>query len=152
MTKKKATRSKKKGALTYKDVAIQFLVDGVDALNKLRDSGALTDATARRTARYLSTLANSSGVVFEKWLVSKLPALSGHAGRGRPTPQIGETRDYSAQQIKRGTTFIRLPVFPMGAKKKDTISVRYESDRIIVTRKPDAGERSLPAATKGKAA
>jgi len=47
---------------------------------------------------------------------------------------VNETRPYTAQQIKDGDCFIRLPVGLLGVKKKSKLLVAFTADTITVTR------------------
>ena len=58
----------------------------------------------------------------------------GSSGRGRAMPNLGEERKYKAQQIGDGGTFLRLPLTPIGIKKGGVVKVRFESDRVVVTK------------------
>ena len=58
----------------------------------------------------------------------------GSSGRGRAMPNVGEERKYKAQQIGDGGTFLRLPLTPIGVKKGGVVKVRFESDRVVVTK------------------
>ncbi len=114
-------------ALTYKDIMIRYLADGVAVLDQLMDQKLLKSDKAKRACRALSTMNKGNAAAFESWLNDHMPSK----GRGRELPHLGEERVYIAQQIKGGGVFLRLPLTPLGIKKKQKVKVRFEADRVF---------------------
>jgi hypothetical protein len=124
-----ATRKKKRTLVSYKDVQLAYLLDGVQAVDKQWRSGNVSKSTVRRAVKRLQE-ANEEVAALERWVVENV----GPIGRGRSAPQAGETRSYKAQQIGDGGPFLRLPLDSLGVKKTDFVRVHFEDERIIVTR------------------
>lgn len=124
-----ATRRKKRTLVSYKDVQLAYLLEGVDAVDRLWRAGNVSKATVRRAVKKLQE-ANEEVAALERWVVEQV----GPIGRGRTAPQPGETRSYRAQQIGGGGPFLRLPLDSLGVKKTDSVRVLFEGERIIVTR------------------
>jgi hypothetical protein len=115
--------------VSFKDVQIAYLMEGVDGVENLMKSGKVSKPTIRRALRKFHESGNTP-VEFERWVAEKV----GPIGRGRSAPTIGETRSYKVQQIKNTGPFLRLPLDSLKIKKGGVVRVRFENDQIIVTR------------------
>jgi hypothetical protein len=124
-----ATRKKKRTLVSYKDVQLAYLLEGVDAVARQWRTGNVSKSTVRRAVKKLQE-ANEEVAKLERWVVENV----GPIGRGRSAPQAGETRSYKAQQIGDGGPFLRLPLDSLGVRKTDFVRVHFEDERIIVTR------------------
>lgn len=124
-----ATRKKKRTLVSYKDVQLAYLLDGVAAVEKQWKKGNVSKATIRRAVKKLQE-ANEDVAELERWVAENI----GPIGRGRSAPQPGETRSYKAQQIANGGPFLRLPLDSLGIGKGKIVRVQFDKDRIIVTR------------------
>ena len=119
----------KRKLVSYKDIQIAFLMNGVDGVKQIWDSGNASKATVRRAVKLLQGT-SSDTTELERWLADTVGAV----GRGRTAPKAGETRSYKAQQIKNGSPFLRLPLDSLGIEKGATVRVRFDDDRIVITR------------------
>lgn len=119
----------KRKLVSYKDIQIAYLMDGIEGVKKIWDSGNASKATVRRAVKLLQGT-SSDTTELERWLTDAIGAV----GRGRTAPKPGETRSYKAQQIKNGSPFLRLPLDSLGVEKGGTVRVRFDDDRIIITR------------------
>lgn len=120
---------KKRHFVSFKDVQIAYLIDGISGIEKLFDGRKLNASVLRRALADLR-LQGRAVDSLEAYLNDKF----GGTGRGRTLPRAGEERKYKAQQIKDGGAFLRLPLTPISVKKEGIVRVRFESDRIIVTK------------------
>ena len=124
-----AKKRERRSAVSFKDVQIAYLMNGVSAIEGLIKGGRASKATVRRALRELGTSGRNVEPL-ERWVSDNL----GGSGRGRSAPSPGETRAYKAQQVKTGGPFLRLPLDVLGVKKAGTIRVRFERDQIVVGR------------------
>jgi hypothetical protein len=128
-TKKKATAKTSK-RLSYKDVQIAYLADGVSAVEKLLNEGRTSRAAVRKALEALRQQ-GAAAATLDDFVKSHL----GQGGRrGRTAPLIGTDRTYRAQKLETGSPFVRLPLEALGVKKGGLVTVRFERDRIIVTK------------------
>jgi hypothetical protein len=127
MAKKKA--SSKRSIVSFKDLQIAYLLDGIGGVEKLIDgrknAGSILKRALKEMAEQGRNVETLQAYVNERF---------GSSGRGRAMPNVGEERKYKAQQIGDGGTFLRLPLTPIGVPKGGTVKVRFEADRVIVTR------------------
>lgn len=119
----------KRSFVSFKDVQIAYLLDGISGVEKLVAGRKSASALIHRALTELKKQGRSVDSL-EAWLENKF----GVGGRGRPMPNVGEERLYKAQQVKKNGPFLRLPLTPLGVKKEGVVRVRFEGDRIIVTR------------------
>ena len=123
-----ATRKPKKKLHSFKDVQIAYLMHGPEGLEDLLKDGC-SKTTLRRAYKEFVKAGREVGD-FEQWLIQTI----GSPGRGRSTPKVGETRSYKAQQIKQGSPFLRLPLNSLGIRKGKVVRVKFEDDKIVVSR------------------
>jgi hypothetical protein len=121
--------SKKTNHVSFKDVQIQFLMDGVNGVEGLYERGLASKATVRRALRELKSSGRDTSHL-ERWVVERF----GSTGRGRAAPIIGETRTYKAQQINTGGPFLRLPLDVLGIEKGSTVRVTFGDNAITVSK------------------
>ncbi len=128
-TKKKAAAKPAK-RLSYKDVQIAYLADGVSAVEKLLKDGRTSRAAVRKALEALR-LQGAAAATLDDFVKSQL----GSTGRrGRSAPLVGSDRTYRAQKLETGSPFVRLPLDALGIKKGGLVTVRFERDRIIVSK------------------
>ena len=118
-----------KNHASFKDVQIQFLMDGLDGVQDLYEDGKASKATVRRALRELKASGRDTGRL-ERWVVERF----GSTGRGRAAPIIGETRSYKAQQINTGGPFLRLPLDVLGIEKGSSVRVTFKEGQITVSK------------------
>jgi hypothetical protein len=123
--------SSKRSIVSFKDVQIAYLLDGISGVEKLVSGRKSAGTIIRKALRELKAQGRSV-----ESLESYVGEKYGSGGRGRSMPSIGEERTYRAQAIgdPPGPAFLRLPLTPLGIKKKGTGRVRFEADRIVVTK------------------
>jgi hypothetical protein len=116
--------------LSYKDVQIAYLADGVSAVEKLLKDGRTSRAAVRKALEALR-LQGAAAATLDDFVKSQL----GSTGRrGRSAPLVGSDRTYRAQKLETGSPFVRLPLDALGIKKGGLVTVRFERDRIIVSK------------------
>lgn len=125
-SKKKDT---KRSIVSFKDLQIAFLLDGISGVEKLvagkKNAGSILKRALKEMTAQGRNVETLEAYVNERY---------GSSGRGRAMPNLGEERKYKAQQIGDGGTFLRLPLTPIGIKKGGVVKVRFESDRVVVTK------------------
>ncbi len=127
MAIKKPETSRK--VISFKDIQIAYLLDGIEGVDRLVKGRKSPAAVLKRALRELKSQGSDTSEL-EGYVAEKF----GSTGRGRSVPQAGEERRYKAQQIKAGAPFLRLPLNTLGIKKGKQVRVRFEADRIVVTR------------------
>ena len=125
-SKKSAT---KRTVVSFKDVQIAFLLDGISGVEKLLAGRKSAGTVIRRALHELEQQGRHVDAL-KVYVGEKF----GAGGRGRSMPGVGEERKYKAQQIKTGGAFLRLPLTPLAVKKGGSVRVRFESDRIVVSK------------------
>ena len=126
--KKAATKTGKR--LSYKDVQIAYLADGVSAVEKLLNDGRTSRAAIRKALDALRQQ-GAAAATLDDFVKTHL----GQGGRrGRTAPLVGTDRTYRAQKLDTGSPFVRLPLEALGVKKGGLVTVRIERDRIVVTK------------------
>lgn len=120
---------RKRSTFSFKDVQIEYLMNGVHSIERLHQDGKASTATIRRA---LTNLRNGGREVsqLEQWVQENL----GVGTRGRTAPQAGQERIYRAQQIKTSGPFLRLPLSALNINKGQVVSVRFEQDQIVVSK------------------
>jgi hypothetical protein len=120
--------SRSKKVISFKDVEIAFLLDGINGVERLIKGRKNPGAVVKRALRDLKTQGTDVRAL-EEFVAERF----GSTGRGRSVPQVGEERRYKAQQIKNGAPFLRLPLNTLGIKKGRPVRVRFEDGRIVVS-------------------
>jgi hypothetical protein len=119
----------KRTVVSFKDVQIAYLLDGISGVEKLVANRKSAGTVIRRALRELKQQGRGVDA-----LEAHVSERYGSGGRGRSMPGVGEERKYKAQQIKTGGAFLRLPLTPLGVKKGGNVRVRFEADRVVVTK------------------
>ena len=120
-------RRRKSTTLSFKDVQIAYLLNGLPQIEKLHRDGKASSATIRRALSHLRS-GGREVTTLEKWIQDNL----GIGVRGRAAPQAGQERIYRAQQIKTSGPFLRLPLGALEVNKGESVTVLFEKDRIVV--------------------
>ena len=126
--KKKAAPAPRK-RLSYKDIQISYLADGIGAVEKLLNSGKVSRAAVRKALEALRQQ-GAAAATLDDFVKANL----GEGRRGRTAPLVGTERTYRAQKLETGSPFVRLPLDALGVKKGGVVTVRFERDRIIVSK------------------
>ena len=126
-SKKKA--AEKRTLVSFKDVQIAYLLDGISGVDKLVHGRKSAGPLLRRALKELKAQGRNTDAL-DAYVNDK----HGVGGRGRAMPGVGEERLYKAQQIKTGGAFLRLPLAPLGVKKGGDVRVRFENDRIVISK------------------
>lgn len=122
--------TKKRTTLSFKDVEILYLVEGLSPIIKLHKEKKVSPSTIRRAVVALNKIGKNKSTL-ESWASENLRVGS----RGRSSPKIGQERVYRAQQINESGPFLRLPLTALSAAKGDVLSVAFDKDKIVVKRK-----------------
>lgn len=118
---------KKRSTVSFKDVQIAYLMNGISSVEELHHNGKASTATIRRALVQLRH-GGREVTTLERWIQENL----GVGVRGRAAPQAGQERIYRAQQIKTSGPFLRLPLTALRISKGEVVSVRFEKDHIVV--------------------
>lgn len=118
---------RKRSTLSFKDVQIAYLMNGISSIEKLHKDGKASTATIRRALTQLKG-GTKEIATLEKWISENL----GTGVRGRAAPQAGQERIYRAQQIKTSGPFLRLPLSALSIGKGEVVTVVFEENRIVV--------------------
>ena len=127
-TKKKAAPKAVK-RLSYKDIQIHYLADGVSAVEKLLNEGRASRAAIRKALDALRQQ-GAAAATLDDFVKTHI----GQGRRGRTAPLVGTDRTYRAQKLATGSPFVRLPLEAIGVKKGGLVTVLFERDRIIVSK------------------
>jgi hypothetical protein len=125
----KKSQSKQRGIVSFKDLQIAYLLDGIAGVEKLVAGKKNPGPILKRALDELKAQGRNV-----ETLESYIASRHASTGRGRSMPGVGEERRYKAQQVGDGGTFLRLPLTPIGVKKGGVVKVRFEADRVIVTK------------------
>ena len=121
---------KRRSTLSFKDVEILYLLEGLPPIARLHKENRVSPATIRRAVVALRSIGKTDSML-ESWVNENLRVGT----RGRAAPKAGQERIYRAQQINESGPFLRLPLGALRAAKGETLAVSFEKDRIIVTKK-----------------
>ena len=125
---KTKARSVVKSKTTYFHLIIDYLVDGIGAVDRRVAKENVQKATVMRAVKELKETHPDQLPMFEAWAKERFP-------RGKKAPVAGESRNYKAQKVKDGNPFLRLPLDVLGIGKGDIATVAFDGDVIKVTRK-----------------
>jgi hypothetical protein len=122
----------RKSIVSAKDLALAVVMHGAKGVRDLHNSKGFAVKTldgaidvVGADSEHGATLADLRNTLF--------PASTGT--RGRKGATVGESRDYSVQEVGETGAFVRLPVGLLGLCKGDTVTVTFEDNRIVVSRK-----------------
>jgi hypothetical protein len=115
--------------VSFKDVQIAYLLDGIAGVEKLLSDHKNAGPVIKRALKQL----RGQGRNVES-LQSFVNDKFGGDGRGRAMPLAGEERRYKAQQVADSGVFLRLPLTTIAAGKGDVLKVRFEADRIVISK------------------
>src|SRR3989338_238568 len=122
-----AKQRKKRSTVSFKDIQIAYLMDGISSIAKFHKEGQASNITIRRAFSNLKE-GGSECSTLEKWIRENL----GTGVRGRTAPSAGQERICRAQQIKTSGPFLRLPLGALQIDKGEVVSVIFQKDQIIV--------------------
>jgi hypothetical protein len=125
-TAEKPDRSER--GLSYKDVQILFLSDGLAKIEKFYKGGLISSASMKKAAKAFQV--SKTGDTFQDFVEAHVCSIDGR--RGRRAPATGGQRQYRAQQIGKGGLFIRLPVTTLANSKGDALVVSFDDGVITV--------------------
>jgi len=111
---------------SYKDIQNALLLEGVEALHKIKAS----KRSFRKAIKELAAAGHAQAKVLEAWC--KEHKGFGLNNKGRAPPKAGTTRKYRVQVLKKtGRRFIRrLPVAVLG--ECDVVEVTFATDGITL--------------------
>ena len=115
--------------LSYKDIQIAYLSDGVNAVEKLLKDGKASRGAVRKALDALRQQ-GAAAATLDDFVKTHI----GQGRRGRSAPLVGTDRTYRAQKLNTGSPFLLLPLEALGVKKGGLVTVRFERDRIVVTK------------------
>lgn len=118
---------KKRSLVSFKDIQIAYLIEGIDGVEKLIKGRKNIASLLRRAVKELKA-AGKQTEALDKYIADH----HGPGTRGRAVPITGQERIYKAQKIHAGGPFLRLPLAPLGTGKGGYVRVLFEKDQIIV--------------------
>jgi len=121
------TIKSKRTLVSFKDIQIAYLIDGVPGVEKLVSGRRNVSPLLRRALKELIKAGKKTDSL-EKFISEEY----GPGTRGRSVPTSGQERLYKAQKLPAGGPFLRLPLAPLGTDKGGYLRVKFERDRIIV--------------------
>jgi hypothetical protein len=124
MSSKKQLR---RSLISFKDIQIAYLLDDIVGVEKLISGRKNPGPLLRRALKELLK-AGKKTESLEKYII----AHHGTGTRGRSIPISGQERVYKAQKLTAGTSFLRLPLAPLGTLKGGKVRVVFEDNRILV--------------------
>lgn len=124
-----ATNARKE-AVNYRDVAMQYLIHGADAVLDLHRAKGISEQTFTRAIDYLPA-AQREGLDQLRGEILPPDAVA----RGRRGVEIGAVRTYAVQRT--GTTgddaWIKVPVHTLGAQRGHVITATFRDGEIVLT-------------------
>ena len=120
---------RKRSSLSFKDVQIGYLMNGVSYVERIHKNGKASPAIIRRAYVHLHGTGSRGATTLGKWIQDN---LGGIGTRGRSSPRAGQQRSYKVQEIKTGDPFLRLPLRSMSVNKGEDLVVQFEQDHIVV--------------------
>lgn len=120
-------RKKRRFGVSYKDIQISYLVDGIDSISKLYQEGHITTISIKKAFNDLKENGRNVAAL-EKWIHEHLST----GVRGRKAPQTGQERTYRVQQIKDNAPFLRLPLEALHVDKGQLLSVFFKKNQIVI--------------------
>lgn len=123
--------------VTYKDVALAFLMEGAKGLENLKVELGGTDIPENVlwTAIESMKASNQDTAKLREFAVS-LYGEPSTGQRGRVSPKIGDKRVYKVQKLDKGEEFLRLPIGALKVAKGAGVNVEYLDGRIVITPAP----------------
>ena len=122
----------RKSIVSAKDLALAVVMHGAKGVKALHDSKGFTVKTLDGAIDVVGA-DSDHGANLADLRNTLFPASNGV--RGRKGATVGESRDYSVQEVGETGAFVRLPVGLLGLEKGDTVTVTFEDSRIVVSRK-----------------
>lgn len=122
----------KKAPTNYLHLIIDYLADGISAVEKRVQKEGIKASVVRRAAEELKKSHPDNADLFVAWLDKNYPDTI----RGKEPPKAGEIRDYKAQQVKKGVPFLRLNLSVLGIKKGEGVRVEFDNDKYVVYKTP----------------
>jgi len=128
----------------YTHLIIEYLAEGVSSVEKMVKQYKMKPSVVRRAAKELHKTHPEKADLFIAWVEKNYPI-----SRGKTEPSVGETRRYSAQQVKNkktgkpGPVFARVPLGPLGVTRSGDVDITFDVDEIRIRRvKDDAKAKS----------
>lgn len=119
----------RKSIVRAQDVALAFLMGGIGAVQKLHTEKGFTAATLDNAIETMTEGGQDTAKLVE--LRGKLFTKS-TGSRGRKAATVGDSRNYSVQEVGETGAFVRLPVGLLGLVKGDEVRVTFLDGRIVV--------------------
>ena len=119
----------RKSIVRKQDIALAFLMGGIGAVQKLHTDKGFTAATLDNAIETMTEGGQDTAKLVE--LRGKLFTKS-TGSRGRKAATVGDSRNYSVQEVGETGAFVRLPVGLLGLVKGDEVRVTFLEGRIVV--------------------
>lgn len=126
---------KRKDTVQAKDVVIAMMLDGIEAVQDLHNTKGFTKAVCNTAVKILEE--KNKDTLADALRDFAADTFGGGGGaRGKSAVKVGESREYSVQQVKDGDLFIRLPVGLLDVNKGAKVLVAFTDTGIVVRRAP----------------
>ena len=119
-----------KRAPTFQAVALAALAPG-----GIENVEAMTPPPSKRTLGLAAADLQARGADVVAALVSvlRVERFPPQPRLGRPLPKPGSVEEYTVQQDKRGSEFVRIPPHVLGRSKGQKVMARFEDGKIELT-------------------
>lgn len=113
----------------YLHLLVDYLADGVGAVERRVRKENISEAIVRRAAEELKkSHGERKAEELSNWVDTNFPTGKSEQTRGKTPPKPGDIREYKAQKLRKGGTFLRLPLDAMNVKKEDRVAVEFGED------------------------
>lgn len=142
-TNTKSTKNTRKARVTKHDIAVHFLLNGVDRELQMMlvdhsNPVKAIDDTIDTIAKREKGKDNKTDVGALRQLRNTFASMKSGKGRGASPLRAGTTKQYKAQQVKDQGLFIRLPVDLLVQEKgmEVEVTVSQDGNTLTVTKRP----------------
>lgn len=127
-----AKQNSRRKVVSYKDLAIQYMVNGEDALTAFLNDSNDPVSTLEKVIDLLGTMEHKGAKDLGKLL--DFYRESRNVGQpGRQPVKTGDARDYTVQQVgEDGDLFVRIPLNTLDVQRGMKIRASFEADRISI--------------------
>lgn len=128
---------------SYKDVFMAYMINGVEGVEAL--AGNVSSDTLWHAFQALEASGRDRTPLknyIEEQFPNSAPGAGG-GGRGRTSPQVGETRPYKAQVLAKKDAdgnvigeqepFLRLPLGSLGVERGGSVQASFQDGQIVIT-------------------
>jgi len=140
MTSTSTVLAVRKVAVTHKDLTIAYMLEGISGIGALLANHTNPVAILEKTISVLEEKGQDTTDLEN--LKDQFADAHSPGVRGRKSAVVGESRNFTVQQIKNqktnemGEVFLHLPCGTLGGAKGSKILASFEDGKIVLTRGP----------------